>query len=463
MTQDKYNRKPRQPESEFHKIPPCAPEIEPAVLGALMIDKNAYPLVYEILSPETFRDPRNQMVYAAIQELRRQSNPCDILSVTEQIAKMGNLEGIGGPCYVTELSSRVASSANIEYHANILAQKKLGRDYIDLADKIQKMAFDETADNDDIAPFIINTIISLNPTKRDGYQQVDPIFRKTIDRLSILSGKDISGVPSGFKEIDELTTGWQGGDLIIGAARPAMGKTSFITSMALNTAVKYKIPVGIASLEMTKEQIAHRLMSNLMEIPGKKFLTGKFELEEWDRIDKYLNLLLGVPLYIDDTPGISVYDFKLKAHQLVKEHGVKLLIVDYLQLMNANGAKFHNRVEEVGIISRELKNTAKELDIPIIALSQLNRSVEKREGLEGKRPQLSDLRESGAIEQDADVVFFIHRPEYYHIYVDDNGRDLKGKAQIIFAKHRKGDCGDVVLNFTPQYTRFSDSFYSTPF
>lgn len=437
---------------------PCDPEIEQAVLGALMIDKDAYPLVYEILSPETFIVPRNQMVYAAIQELRRLSIPSDILAVANQLAKMGNLADVGGPVYMTELSSKVTSSANIEHYANIIALKKLARDYIKLGEDISKWASDKPEEADDIEPFIINKLISLNPTKRDGYQQVDPILKKVIDKLSTLSGEEISGVPSGFKEIDELTTGWQRGDLIIGAARPAMGKTSFITSMALKTAVRYKIPVGIASLEMPDEQIVHRLMSNLFEIPGKKFLTGKFELEEWDKIDKNLNSLLGVPLYIDDTPGISVYDFKMKAYQLVREHGVKLLIVDYLQLMNANGAKFHNRVEEVGIISRELKNTAKELDIPIIALSQLNRSVEKRDGLEGKRPQLSDLRESGAIEQDADVVFFIHRPEYYHMYVDDRGRDLKGKAQIIFAKHRKGDCGDVVLNFTPQYTRFSDPF-----
>ena len=265
---------------------PCDPETEQAVLGALMIDKDAYPLVYEILSPETFIVPRNQMVYAAIQELRRQSNPSDILAVANQLAKMGNIADVGGTVYLTELSSKVSSSVSIVYHANIIAQNKLARDYIKLGEDISKWASDKPQEADDIEPFIINKLISLNPTKRDGYQQVDPILKKVIDKLSTLSGEEISGVPSGFKEIDELTTGWQRGDLIIGAARPAMGKTSFITSMALKTAVRYKIPVGIASLEMPDEQIVHRLMSNLFEIPGKKFLTGKFELEEWDKRSK---------------------------------------------------------------------------------------------------------------------------------------------------------------------------------
>ena len=261
---------------------------------------------------------------------------------------------------------------------------------------------------------------------------------------------------SGYNKLDDITSGWQASDLVIIAGRPAMGKTSFALSMAKNIAADYKVPLAFFSLEMSNQQLVNRLISNACEIQGSKILNGQLQPDEWDRLDKRVNTLLDAPIYIDDTPGLSVFELRTKARRLVREHGVKIIMIDYLQLMNANGMRFSSRQEEVSTISRSLKGLAKELDIPILALSQLNRGVEAREGLEGKRPQLSDLRESGAIEQDADMVIFVHRPEYYHIYQDDNGRDLHGMAQIIIAKHREGAAGDVLLTFRGEYTRFEN-------
>ena len=266
----------------------------------------------------------------------------------------------------------------------------------------------------------------------------------------------MTGVSTGYYKLDDITSGWQASDLVIIAGRPAMGKTSFALSMAKNIAADLRVPMAFFSLEMSNVQLVNRLISNVCEIQGSKILNGQLQRDEWERLDKRINNLLGAPLYIDDTPGLSVFELRTKARRLVREHGVKLIMIDYLQLMNANGMRFSSRQEEVSTISRSLKGLAKELDIPILALSQLNRGVESREGLEGKRPQLSDLRESGAIEQDADMVIFVHRPEYYHIYQDDNGRDLHGMAQIIIAKHRKGATGDVLLTFRGEYTRFEN-------
>jgi replicative DNA helicase len=266
----------------------------------------------------------------------------------------------------------------------------------------------------------------------------------------------LTGVPTGYHKLDDITSGWQPSDLVIIAGRPAMGKTSFALSMAKNIAADYQVPMAFFSLEMSNVQLVNRLISNVCEIQGSKILNGQLQQDEWERLDKRLNHLLGAPLYVDDTPGLSVFELRTKARRLVREHGVKIIMIDYLQLMNANGMRFSSRQEEVSVISRSLKGLAKELDVPILALSQLNRGVESRDGLEGKRPQLSDLRESGAIEQDADMVLFVHRPEYYHIYEDDKGHDLHGMAQIIIAKHRKGATGDVLLTFRCEFTRFEN-------
>ena len=452
-------RKQQPVDNTYGHLQPQALEVEKAVLGALMIDKDAYAIVCEILYPESFYEPRNQMIYAAIRDLSIEEKPVDILTVAERLAKNGQLEEVGGPGYVADLSSRVASSANIEYHANIIAQKFLARQLISFASVIETKAFDETNDIDELMQETENSLFELSQRnmKKD-YTQINPVISQAIQSIqAAAANKDgLTGVGTGYHKLDDITSGWQASDLVIVAGRPAMGKTSFALSMAKNIAADYRIPLAFFSLEMSNVQLVNRLISNACEIEGSKILNGQLTPDEWDRLDKRVNNLLDAPLYVDDTPGLSVFELRTKARRLVREHDVKIIMIDYLQLMNANGMRFSSRQEEVSTISRSLKSLAKELNIPIIALSQLNRGVEAREGLEGKRPQLSDLRESGAIEQDADMVLFVHRPEYYHIYQDENGRNLKGMAQIIIAKHRKGATGDVLLNFRGQFTRFEN-------
>ncbi len=446
-------------DNTYAHLQPQALEVERAVLGALMVDKDAYAVVCEILYPESFYEPRNQMVYAAIRELSMAEKPVDTLTVTDQLAKSGHLEEVGGPVYIAELSTRVASSANVEYHARIIAQKFLARQLISFAGVIETKAFDDTIDIDELMQEAEGSLFELSQKnmKKD-YTQIDPVIKSAVDVIQkAAQNKDgLTGVPTGYNKLDDITSGWQSSDLVIIAGRPAMGKTSFALSMAKNIAADYKVPMAFFSLEMSNVQLVNRLISNACEIEGSKILNGQLLPDEWERLDKRVNNLIGAPLYVDDTPGLSVFELRTKARRLVREHGVKIIMIDYLQLMNANGMRFSSRQEEVSTISRSLKGLAKELDIPILALSQLNRGVESREGLEGKRPQLSDLRESGAIEQDADMVLFVHRPEYYHILQDENGRDLRGMAQIIIAKHRKGATGDVLLTFRGEFTRFEN-------
>ena len=452
-------RRQQPVDNTYGHLQPQALEVEKAVLGALMIDKDAYAVVCEILRPESFYEPRNQMVYTAIRDLSMAEKPVDVLTVTEQLAKLGTLDEVGGPGYIAELSSRVASSANIEYHANIIAQKSLARQLISFASVIETKAFDETIDVEDLMQEAEGSLFELSQRnmKKD-YTAIDPVIDQAVKTIQAAAANTdgLTGVSTGYHKLDDITSGWQASDLVIIAGRPAMGKTSFALSMAKNIAADLRIPMAFFSLEMSNVQLVNRLISNACEIRGSKILNGQLDREEWNQLDKRINSLMGAPLYIDDTPGLSVFELRTKARRLVREHGIKLIMIDYLQLMNANGMRFSSRQEEVSTISRSLKGLAKELDIPILALSQLNRGVESREGLEGKRPQLSDLRESGAIEQDADMVIFVHRPEYYHIYQDDNGRDLHGMAQIIIAKHRKGATGDVLLTFKGEYTRFEN-------
>ncbi len=461
QTNNNGSRKRRQQplDTGYAHVQPQAIEMERAVLGALMIDKDAYAVVCEMLHPESFYEPRNQKVYTAIRDLSMRELPIDVWTVTEQLAKQGDLEDVGGPGYITELSSRVASSANIEYHSRIIAQKSLARQLISYASVIETKAFDETVDIDDLMQEAEGSLFELGQRnmKKD-YTQIDPVIKNAVDIIQkAAANKDgLTGVSTGYHKLDDLTSGWQPSDLVIIAGRPAMGKTSFALSMAKNIAADLRIPMAFFSLEMSNTQLVNRLISNCCEIQGSKILNGQLRPDDWDRLDKRLNNLLGAPLYVDDTPSLSVFELRTKARRLVREHGVKIIMIDYLQLMNASGMRFSSRQEEVSTISRSLKGLAKELDVPILALSQLNRGVEGREGLEGKRPQLSDLRESGAIEQDADMVLFVHRPEYYHIYQDENGRDLRGMAQIIIAKHRKGATGDVLLNFRGEFTRFEN-------
>ena len=443
----------------YAHLQPQALEVERAVLGALMNDRDAYAVVCEILSPESFYEQRNQLIYSAIRDLSIAEKPVDVLTVTDELERQGSLDKVGGAIYIADLSNKVASSANIEYHARIIAHKFLARQLISFASDIETKAFDGSMDIDDLMQDAEGSLFELSRRnmKKD-YTQIDPVISNAVEVIQkAAANKDgLTGVPTGYHKLDNITSGWQASDLVIIAGRPAMGKTSFALSMAKNIAADYKVPMAFFSLEMSNVQLVNRLISNCCEIQGSKILNGQLKPDEWERLDKRLNNLIGSPLYVDDTPGLSVFELRTKARRLVRDHGVKIIMIDYLQLMNANGMRFSSRQEEVSTISRSLKQIAKELDIPILALSQLNRGVESREGLEGKRPQLSDLRESGAIEQDADMVLFVHRPEYYHIYQDENGRDLHGMAQIIIAQHRKGATGDVLLNFRGEFTRFEN-------
>ena len=424
-----------------------------------MVDKDAFSIVSEILHPETFYEPRSQKIYKAIQTLSLNEDPVDIMTVVEELKREGTLDDIGGAGYILELSERVASSAHIEYHAKILAQKYLARQLISFASVIETKAFDETVDVDELMQEAEGSLFELSQKNmRQDYTQIDPVVKQAVEILQKAAANKggLTGIPTGYAKLDDYTSGWQRSDLVIIAGRPAMGKTSFALSLAKNIAVDYDTPIAFFSLEMNNVQLVNRLISNVCEIEGKKILNGQLDDEEWKRLDKNVRKLQAAPIYIDDTPGMSIFELRTKARRLVREKGVQVIMIDYLQLMNANGARFGSRQEEVSTISRSLKGLAKELDIPVLALSQLNRTVEGREGIDGKRPQLSDLRESGAIEQDADMVLFVHRPEYYRIFTDEKGNDLHGKAQIIIAKHRKGGTGDVLLNFRGEFTRFEN-------
>ncbi len=446
-------------DSTYGHLQPQAIDIERAVLGALMVDKDAFSIVSEMVKAETFYEPRHQKIFSAISTLNFNERPVDVMTVMEQLKRDGTFEEVGGMAYLLDLSHDIASSAHIEYHARIIAQKFMARQLISFASKIETKAFDETVDVDELMQETEGALFELSQKNmKQDYTQIDPVIKQAEQIISNAASNTggITGVASGYTRLDEITSGWQPSDLVIIAGRPAMGKTSFALSIAKNVAVDAKVPTAFFSLEMNNVQLVNRLISNVCEIPGSKLLSGQLTKDDWDRFDKRLRHLIGSPLYVDDTPALSIFEFRTKARRLVREKGVKLIMIDYLQLMNASGVRFGNRQEEISTISRSLKGIAKELDIPILALSQVSRKVEEREGAEGKRPLLSDLRESGAIEQDADMVLFVHRPEYYHIYTDEKGNDLHGKAQIIIAKHRKGATDDVLLSFRGEYTRFSN-------
>jgi len=445
--------------SDIGKVQPQARELEEAVLGALMLEKDAYSLVSDILKPESFYDSIHQTIYRAIVDLAVRQAPIDMLTVVEQLRKDGEIEAVGGPVYIAQLTEKVASAAHIEFHARIIAQKYLARELISFSSLVTNKAFDETSDVDDLMQEAESKLfeISQRNVKKD-VTQINPVIKEALNLLEIAANRPegLSGLQTGFNDLDKITSGWQNSDLVIIAARPAMGKTAFVLSMAKNMAVAYNYPIALFSLEMSNVQLVNRLIVNTCEIPGEKIKNGQLAPYEWEQLDFKIKELYDAPLFIDDTASLSVFELRTKARRLVREHGIKMIIIDYLQLMNASGMNYGSREQEVSMISRSLKGLAKELNIPIIALSQLNRGVEGRAGAEGKRPQLSDLRESGAIEQDADMVCFIHRPEYYKIFEDDKGNSLIGLAEIIIAKHRNGATGDVFLRFKSEFARFQN-------
>lgn len=446
------------------KTPPQAKEFEEAVLGAIMLDKDALQNVIEILKPEHFYVEANQRIFSAMMRLNAQMAPIDMLTMAAELRKSGELEAVGGLGYIAKLTSQVGAAVNIEYHARIIFQKYLQRSLIHLGGEMITSGYDESKDVEDLLEEAENDLFNLSQgsLKRDVIQ-IESVVSEAIQQMHEAAAREdqLSGIPSGFSGIDSITLGWQPSTMVVIAARPAMGKTAFVLSMARKMAIDHNLPIAIFSLEMSNVELAKRLMVAETEITSEKIKSGRLTDAEWEHFNKTIGRLNSAPLYVDDTPGLSVFDLRSKARVLKKKHDIKCIIIDYLQLMSASAMKPGNRQEEVSMISRSLKGLAKELNIPVIALSQLNRSVETRTGGTGsaadsKRPQLSDLRESGAIEQDADMVCFIHRPEYYHITDDGKGNSLVGMAQFIIAKHRSGRIDDVLLRFQAELIRFEE-------
>lgn len=442
---------------DFGKIPPQALELEEAVLGAIMLEKDAILQIIDILKPESFYKEEHQKIYQAIIDLTSGNRAIDLLTVTEELRKKKQLDEIGGPVYITQLTSRVASAAHVEFHARIVAQKHIQRELIRVSSEIQSRAFDESTDVDDLLDFSEAELFNIaqGNIKKES-QKVNVLIKEAILQIEEASKRadSLIGIPSGFTKLDGMTNGWQNSDLVIIAARPSMGKTAFVLSMARNMAVEHNRAVAIFSLEMASLQLVNRLIVAETELPSNRIRNGKLADFEWEQLDYKIKKLVDAPIFIDDTPAISIFELRAKARRLKRQHNVDILIIDYLQLMTGTPDTRGNREQEVSTISRSLKGIAKELSIPVIALSQLNRSVEIRSG--NKRPQLSDLRESGAIEQDADMVIFIHRPEKYGLMEDENGNSLRGIAEIILAKHRNGPIGDVALKFKDEFAKFTE-------
>lgn len=437
--------------------PPQAVDLEEAVLGAIMLEKDAITSVMDILAPESFYKDAHQKIYRAIIQLAQNLQPIDILTVTEELKKNNEIDEIGGPYYITQLTSKVATAAHIEYHARIIAQKHIQRELIRVASEIQAKAYDDSVDVNDLIDYSEAQLFQVTETNiKKETSKISALIQDAIEQIEEASQKEdgLSGVPSGFTKLDRVTSGWQRSDLVIIAARPSMGKTAFVLSMARNMAVEHERSIGVFSLEMSSLQLVNRLIVSETELPSEKIKNGNLERWEWEQLEHRIKKLVNAPIYIDDTPGISVFELRSKCRRLKDQYNVEAIFIDYLQLMSGTGDNYGSREQEVSIISRSLKGIAKELDVPIIALSQLNRSVELRSG--DKRPQLSDLRESGAIEQDADMVMFIHRPERYGIIDDGEGNSLIGVAEVILAKHRNGALADIQLKFRDELAKFEE-------
>ncbi|OFY83909.1 MAG: replicative DNA helicase [Bacteroidetes bacterium RIFCSPLOWO2_12_FULL_35_15] len=442
---------------EMGRMPPQAVELEEAVLGALMLERDALTNIIDILKPESFYKDAHNRIFTAIFELFKRSEPVDILTVTQELKKTGQLEIVGGAYYITQLTNRVASAANAEFHARIVAQKHIQRELIRISTQTINDAYEESSDVFDLLDNAEKNLFSIvdGSIKKD-YDKMYTLINKAIAQIEVAKDKKdgLSGVPSGLTALDRITSGWQKSDLVIIAARPAMGKTALVLTMARNAAVEFKHPVAIFSLEMSSIQLVTRLIASESELSSEKLKKGNLEDYEFQQLNDKTKKLADAPLFIDDTPGLSIFELRAKARRLKEQHKIELIIVDYLQLMTGGGEGKGNREQEIALISRSLKGLAKELEIPVIALSQLSRAVETRGG--DKRPQLSDLRESGAIEQDADMVMFIHRPEYYNITEDENGMDSRGMAELIIAKHRNGPIDSAKTRYIGQFTKFTD-------
>ncbi len=452
--------------NESGRIPPQAVDFEEAVLGALMLEKNAVNDAIDVLQPESFYKEAHQKIYGAIKDLFGKGEAIDILTITQELRKRGELEYVGGAYYISQLTNRVASAANVEHHARIISQKYIQRELIRISSETIKLAYDETTDVFDLLDKAETNLFQVAEGNiRKNYDSMSKIMAQAIEEIENAQDNEggVSGIPTGFTNLDRVTSGWQRSDMIVLAARPGMGKTAFVISMARNAAVQFQKPVAIFSLEMSSVQLVNRLISAETEIPAEKLRKGNLAPHEFQQLHARIGKLSEAPIFIDDTPGLSVFEFRAKARRLKAQHDIDLIVIDYLQLMTGGSDTKGNREQEISMISRSIKTVAKELNIPIIALSQLSRSVETRGG--DKRPMLSDLRESGAIEQDADIVSFIYRPEYYGITEDEDGNSTLGTGEIIIAKHRNGSLENVRLKFVGQFAKFEniDDFGSGDF
>src|SRR6266513_6164303 len=428
----------------YGKVPPQAKNLEEAVLGAIMLEKSAFDFVIEILKPECFYVEANQRIFRSMQGLQQKNSPIDLLTVVEELKSREELDMVGGPYYVTKLTNSVVSSANILAHSRIILQKFIQRELIRISGEIIGDAYEDSTDVFDLLDDAETKLFEItNNHLRKNFDTIDSVLVKTIQRIEDLRHKneDVTGVPSGFASLDRVTYGWQNTDLIILAARPAVGKTAFALNLARNAALHASkpTPVAVFSLEMSAGQLVQRILAAESEIWLEKIARGKLEEHEMKQLyARGIQKLAQAPIFIDDTPALNIFELRAKCRRLKNKHNIGLIILDYLQLMSGTGEnRYGNREQEISKISRDLKGLAKELGIPIIALSQLSREVEKRK--EGnKMPQLSDLRESGAIEQDADMVMFLYRPEYYDITTNEMGDSNRGETHIRIAKHRNG-------------------------
>ena len=441
---------------EMGNKPPQALDVEEAVLGALLIEPTCVDEAIDELVPSCFYGEANRMVFEAMCALRAESVALDLLSVSQKLKSQGNLETVGGTMFLAQLSQKIGAAAHIEYYIRILKQKYIQRELITASYSILKTSYDDSVNVDDLIDTAQTKIFAAiqNNVKRDveGIGKVINAALLDIQKFQDCEG-ELSGVPSGFPSIDKVTLGWQASDLIILAARPSVGKTAFVLNLARNAAVDFNVPVAIFSLEMPSIQLAKRMMVSETRLSADKIKGGtKLQPHEWVQLEEQIKRLSASPIYIDDTPSLPVMEFRSKVKKLVKQKGVRLVVVDYLQLMQGPAELRGMREQEVAAISRTLKATAKELNVPIIALSQLSRQSENRQG-SNRRPQLSDLRESGSIEQDADMVIFIHRYDYQGL--SDNPDDI-GRTQIIIAKHRNGAICDVDMKFRADEVRFVD-------
>ncbi len=441
------------------KLPPQALDLEEAILGALMLEKNALTAVVEFLRPEHFYSEQHREIYTAIIDLFKASEPVDMRTVVAQLRKVAKLELVGGAYYIAELTSKVSSAANIEYHSRIIIEMAIKRDLIQIASQIHHDSYEDTTDVFELLDKAEQNIFKISDSNlRKNYDSMKSLmFQATQEIQEKRNHKDgLTGIPSGFSRLDRVTSGWQKSELIIIAARPGMGKTAFVVSALRNASVDFNFPVAIFSLEMASLQLVNRLISAEAELDSEKIKKGNLADFEWQQMVHKTKRLSSAPIFIDDTPALSILELRAKCRRLKAEHNIQLVVIDYLQLMK--GEASGNREQEIASISRALKGIAKELNVPVIALSQLSRGVETRGG--DKRPQLSDLRESGSIEQDADIVMFLYRPEYYKITVDEEGMPTQGMAEVIIAKHRNGSLENVKLKFIGKYTKFSD--YDAP-